>query len=67
WDFLSSMFFPMSEKIRALTKGFPTIMTFEGFLPSVGSSMLNQDCTSAESLCTHVTCIRFLSTVDPLM
>ncbi|TEA35532.1 hypothetical protein DBR06_SOUSAS8910004, partial [Sousa chinensis] len=63
----SSMVFPMSAKIRALTNGFPTFMTFEGFLPSVDSSMLNQDCTSAESLCTHITCIRFLSTVDSLM
>lgn len=29
----------------ALTKGFPTFMTFEGFFPSMDSSMLNQDCT----------------------
>lgn len=67
WDFFFRVSFPMSEKIWALTKGLPTFMTLVGFFPSVCSSMLNQDGTPAESLCTHITRIRLFPAVDSLV
>ena len=57
----------MNSKVHALTEGFPTFITFVGFLSCVDSLMALKTEIPAEVLIKHITFVGFLPSVDPLM
>lgn len=50
----------MHNKVCTLNEGLPTLMTFEGFLPSVDALVHYQVRTLTKAFPTHATCERFL-------
>ena len=57
----------MNSKVHTLTKGFPTLMTFVGFFSRVSPLMHSEGGAFDEMLVTHVACVGFLPSVNPLM
>lgn len=54
-------------KVRALAEAFATFTALVGFLPSVGSLMLNEVGTLAEASATFITLIGFFSSMNSLV